>query len=166
MKKIFVLDNGGQPFLVHISGKNVSVFTYDEKEEEEEYDIIYEDKVAHFTNIAKIFIGKDDSHGPNTVLLHLKPSLKDKFFYVFIGPEIYSFTTKERIQSFKSPVHGAAVPYPYAETKSYMYFFSFENSYVEKKYFSFKKDIIDEFYEIRKAHEKKFRKKMICKRKY
>jgi hypothetical protein len=41
--------------------------------------------------------------------------------YVYIGPDIIFFRTDQPILDYHSPIIGADIPYPYAESKDYYY---------------------------------------------
>lgn len=121
-KKIyFVHDNGGRPFKVTILNGVVNVYKmkyYNENAKKEFYN-----RSPLFTFYPQlIFIGRSPSidmtrfsggFGPefdgNSLLLYTG---KDQ--YIFIGNLIYSFTTKNKIIKYISPVGSNDVPYPYA----------------------------------------------------
>ena len=107
----FIHDNHIRPFRVEINESKIQIF----KEQSSE-------KICSFDNVDKIFIGKsplnemtrfsggsgDDFDG-NTILIHL-----GGLRYVFIGRQIYTFTSESEIQKYVSPVGNNDIPYPYA----------------------------------------------------
>ena len=143
-KTYITLDNGGQPFLVAIKGKTVKIFII-----KPDIKIIFgfELKPYHYTHlikeyqVEKVFIGKSPKNEStiysggfgkkwdgNSVLLEL-PNNK----YVFIGTEIYEFSTKDKIISFISPVRNNLVPYPTALSQDNA-FFMLDKNYVPIEY--------------------------------
>jgi hypothetical protein len=125
----FTHDNGGQPFKVQIT-KNNKVNVY--KQDYIKCKPNYKYKVSYSPK--EIFIGKSPKNATtffsggygndcdgNTILLHISDNT-----YVFIGDEIYSFESYDKIVRFVSPVGNNDVPYPYAYDKSNnAYLFSF-----------------------------------------
>ena len=118
-----VLDNGGLPFQVRKKGDDVYILKVND-------DGKYVDTIATYKNVNRIMKGKDPKgkeHG-NTVIIHLK----DKR-YLFVGPTVYEFTSKEPITNYHSEIGNSAVPYPVAETNNYLYLTSgLEDVYFEK----------------------------------
>ncbi len=124
-------DNGGRSFCVYISQEQNDVLIYKSKSEENNKDIKNFSELVGKYKPQKVFIGKSPlskqtifsgGHGPcfdgNSILLKM-----DKKKYIFIGTEIYSFTSENEIVSFVSPVGNNDVPYPYAiDTKGNFYF--------------------------------------------
>lgn len=98
-------DNGGRPFLVHITGKKAIVY-----EQDLEYDdcLEYKDKPVLSFSYVKIFVGKPSG---NSLLF-----LTGKNTYIHVGCEIYQFKTKLPIVKFESPIGNSDIPYPYAIT--------------------------------------------------
>ena len=103
-----MLDNGGMPFIVNLKNKISTVYKH---EFALEYDKIFTDKGKN----------KDSS-----ILL----KIDDK--YIFIGDNIYEFTTDEEIIDFKSPIGNSGVPYPVAIGEKNIYFM-LDKVYVDKK---------------------------------
>lgn len=133
-KKYKIHDNGGRPFLVYMNKKNVSIYTNPDKK----YYVLWDDNAKEWTYIdhiasykpLKIWVGKSPEtsvtkfsggYGKefdgNSILLKIK---KDK--YVYIGSEIYEFSTTEDINEYISPVGNNDVPYPVAIGKENIYF--------------------------------------------
>ncbi|AEP15370.1 hypothetical protein EhV286 [Emiliania huxleyi virus 86] len=113
MKTYFTHDNYGRPFMVKISGKTVDIYC-------ERYSGVY-DILKQYKNVAKIFIGKDSTLGypGNSILIRISAS---KNRYVFIGHDVYEFTSPEPITKYCSLVGNNDVPYPVALSKKYAYF--------------------------------------------
>jgi hypothetical protein len=119
---LYTLDNGGNPFVVHVDPKKheVSVYARGAKFMDGDHP---ERKIPHeYTRTAvkptrfdgEVFVGcgQNKSDRGNSVLVHMS---QDK--YMFVGDRVFTFTTvqpNERITAFKSPVGNSAVPYPYA----------------------------------------------------
>jgi len=121
-KIYFIHDNGGRPFQVVILGNKVSV--YEQENWRDQYDTIqdYTKLIKTFSNVKKIFIGKDTKLGSkfdgNSILLQLS---KNK--YVYIGSWIYEFVTKDdHIVAYYSQVGNSDVPYPVALGEKNVYF--------------------------------------------
>jgi hypothetical protein len=120
-KIYFIMDNGGRPFQVVILGNKVSIY---EQLNWKDYDTIqdYTKLIKTFSNVKKIFIGKDRKLGKafdgNSILLRLS---KDQ--YVYIGSWIYEFVTKDdTIVAYFSKVGNSGVPYPVALGEKNVYF--------------------------------------------
>jgi hypothetical protein len=130
-KLYYVLDNGGRPFKVAIINnlkitidkKIVNVYKQVEAGEDTDGEMLVRYDFLVSFKPKRIFIGKSilnlntefsgakDSpeFDGNTILLEL-PRNK----YVFIGSEIFSFTSFSKIVEYYSPVGNSAVPYPFA----------------------------------------------------
>ena len=122
-KTYSIHDNGGTPFKVVISGKKVSIYEQPNwKDWESETGKEYTKLIKTFSNVKKIFIGKDRKLGKNfdgnSILLQLS---KNK--YVYIGSWIYEFVTKDdSIVAYFSKVGNSDVPYPVALGEKNVYF--------------------------------------------
>ena len=149
-KQYFTWDNTGKPFLVKINNKNNEVEIYKRTHNslfDYEDDIGIPEKYTTFVKKIKpisIFIGKSsgkptckccdhtskekNEYDGNSILLHI-PS-KHKYTYIFIGHEIYQFTTKDKIIKYYSPLGQSGVSYPVAIGKVNSYFM------LDKKYIS------------------------------
>ena len=133
-KKYFTHDNGGVPFQVIIDKNNVSVYTLDHEEIEEDCDemnkLSYKKLVKNFT-VEKVYIGKDsvnpNGNDGNSILLAL-PDNK----FIFIGTCIYEFELApgDTIQKYFSQVGNSDVTYPVLLGKNNFY------SMIEKQYCS------------------------------
>ncbi len=127
-KKYKIHDNGGRPFQVFINKEFVLVYKQVDSGEDENGDwkIIYSKFPSLvFLNPKRVFIGDSPrnkmtefggGYGPkfdgNSILVNT-----DDNNYVYIGPEIYSFTSKSEIVEYVSHVGNNDVPYPYAIDK-------------------------------------------------
>lgn len=70
--------------------------------------------------------------------------LKDKNTYVFVGTELFKFSTDEPITNFFSPIGNSDVPYPYAKSENY-YYMLLDKIYVKKEDLT-EKDKYQEYY--------------------
>jgi hypothetical protein len=70
----------------------------------------------------------DSEYAGNSILILIE--ITDKYKYVFIGREIYSFETTSEIIEFESPMGNSDVPYPWAVDKN-------DNIYLLYEYISF-----------------------------
>ena len=115
--------NGGRPFMVgvnfHTNEVNIA------KQDDEGY---YDDFLTYYPE--NIFIGKSpynsmtsfsgaygSIHDGNSILLHIKDNE-----YIWIGYQIYSFTSLSKITEFYSPIGNNDVPYPYAIDENNNYY--------------------------------------------
>ena len=134
-KKYFIFDNGGRPYKVVIKGKGLDIFTYND-ENYDDYPVL----VKSYRKLNKIFIPKGiDDRGKawsggkgNTILAHISGNR-----YLFIGPWIYEFETKDKIVEYHSQVGNSGVPYPLAVGEKNVYFLiaKGEDGYLSKEYF-------------------------------
>ncbi len=115
-KKYKVHDNGGRPFLVVIEKNEINVFTHGENNDEnndEDYNY-----TIHILTIVN-FLGYWNGYHPanptdtrfmgNSILVQLNPHK-----YIFIGKNIYMFSTFDIIYDYYSEVGNSNVPYPVA----------------------------------------------------
>jgi hypothetical protein len=137
-KQYLIHDNGGRPFLVAISGKNVSIFKLP-KYTDDAPKTAYTEFIKEYKNVKKVFIGKSPKidmtifsagYGPmfdgNTILLEVSNQR-----YCLISSDIVEFSTKDTIKKFISPVGNSDVPYPLAYGSSNVYVFGFdEHKYI------------------------------------
>ena len=139
-KKYFIFDNGGRPYKVVIKGKGLDIYTYDDSVEDINYDD-YSILIKSYRKLKKIFIPKGiDDRGKawsggkgNTILAQISGNK-----YLFIGPWIYEFETKnEKIIEYHSQVGNSGVPYPLAIGENNVYFLieKGEEGYLSKEYF-------------------------------
>lgn len=140
-KIYFSHDNGDRPFRIVISGNNVYIYRIPKdrfiiSDNWKKIDP-YEEKLKSpyienilTTKTKNIFIGKslkcettEMSHGSgkyfdgNSILLNIKNNE-----YIFIGTNIYSLQTDDKILRFFSPVGNNDVPYPVAIGEKNVYF--------------------------------------------
>ena len=139
-KKYLIFDNGGRPYKVVIKGKGLDIYTYDDSVEDINYDD-YPILIKSYKKLKKIFIPKGiDDRGKawsggkgNTILAQISGNK-----YLFIGPWIYEFETKnEKIIDYHSQVGNSGVPYPLAIGENNVYFLiaKGEEGYLSKEYF-------------------------------
>ena len=149
-------DNGGRPFVVNVSGSEVSVsknMDSFEKVNGKWMDIKRPEKML-FTIVAdQIHIGKKSPKGGydgmksseaegNSILLHVGS------VYRYIGSEIYDFKPidGEKIIKYYSDIGNNDVPYPYALSNNYVYFM-IEKTIVPLEEFDMKKNLYGQYYE-------------------
>ena len=145
IKKYKIHDNGGRPFLVYVNGLNIKIYTQSVQKPlqdnmKEEYSYLMDYKVK------KVFIGRsrketsrfiydgDYEYIGNSILLEIEKKLNINR-YLYIGWEIYEFTTNEPIIRYYSLVGNSDVPYPVAISENYVYFF-LDKKYVPRCLFS------------------------------
>ena len=151
-KKYFTHDNGGRPFLVYVSNKDIFIYKQDDKYEinDDDYDYknymnnswMYTRLVKEYKNVIKIHIGKSllnpstkfsGGHGKkfdgNTTLVEIS---KDR--YVIISSTIVEFPLKDRVIKYYSSVGNNDVPYPIILGEKNVYFM-LDYKYVGRNYF-------------------------------
>jgi hypothetical protein len=129
MTTYYIHNNYIKPYKVYINNSYVKIYKKHMNNED------YEEQEFKSFKPEKIFIGKSPKnkmtllsggHGKkfdgNTILLQLK-----KHEYVYIGLEIYSFTTDSEIINYESPVGNNDIPYPYAIDQDGYYYLMIEN---------------------------------------
>jgi hypothetical protein len=148
-------DNGGRPFFVTVSGKNVVVMrnmnTY-KRVNGKFVDVEAPPKEVLNLTADEIFIGKKSPSGGYD---GLKPSeaegnsilVKQGGKYIFIGHEIFEFSPVkgDRIESFYSDIGNSDVPYPYAVGKTHMYIL-LDKVAIQLDFFSAMKNIYEQYY--------------------
>ncbi len=155
-KKYAIHDNGGRPFEVIISGKQVTVMMNMDTFERVNREFVHvKNPPKELFSIAakEIFIGKKSPAGGydglkpsqaegNSILLGLGGNK-----YRFIGQDIYDFTTLEgdKIVKYYSDVGNSDVPYPYAVGEKYIYF-GIEKTAAPIEFFDMKKDVYGQYY--------------------
>ena len=137
-KTYFTHDNGGRPFKVVVTGKNLEIFTYTQKKDETVEEMLtgnypskndYNILIKSYKKLKNIFIPK----GGNTILAHISGNK-----YLCIAEFIYEFETKnEKILEYHSHVGNSDVPYPLAIGENNVYFLigKGNNGYVSKDFF-------------------------------
>lgn len=147
MKTYHIHDNGSRPFKVEDYGDKVSVYkkVYDRNDinDEGKYVHAFDKKYKH------IFIGDDPlkispywnkSFKGNSILLELS-----KGKYMFIGWDIYEFSTTDEIMQYYSYVGNNDVPYPYAigKTSSYLLI---DKMQIKNEYIDVLSDLYGQYY--------------------
>jgi hypothetical protein len=177
-KFYFTQDNGGNPFMICIQGKKVSVYKINEKMENngeipdefyraktkelKKFAYLYSKKVCSYKPL-KVFIGKSplteltksskgfgSSFDGNSVLLQI-----NKLNYVFIGDSIFEFKAYAEITQFLSPVGPSSVSYPFAVDKLGNYYLMVDKSVMELKDKNIKLKKEDDPYTIYYGYSKK-----------
>ena len=157
-KKYYIHFNGGRPFLVYVSGNNVSVYKRPETThfismERLPQPWMYTQLVSSFRNYKHVFV----PYKPNRTRLFVLPRrskwylqtmveprgntilvlLQDGKTYVHIGVSIFSFRIPpdDTIVNYFSPIIGSDVPHPYAVGHKYVYplFINQERHYYPKE---------------------------------
>jgi len=124
-KKYLIFDNGGRPYKVVIKVNGLDIFTYEGPDENGKIEIDDTVLIKSYRNLKKIFVPKgiDDRGDPwtggtgNTILAQISRNR-----YLFIGPWIYEFETKDQILEYHSQVGNSGVPYPLAVGEKNVYF--------------------------------------------
>lgn len=144
--KYIVHDNGGSPFMVwKKSGSTVGIYKKSQKYYDLEWEAqekvwknidnrtkLYTHLIKQYKNVKNVFPGRDYSgyaeHG-NSVLIELPGNR-----YVYVGWNIYEFTSQEPILKYYSYLGNNDVPYPVALSKNYA-FFMLDKVYVARNEF-------------------------------
>src|SRR5688572_23168858 len=107
-------DNGGRPFQVIATSRNIIILAEDfecgsSSDDDEELESSYTFFIQSIDNFKGYWYGFDSSknkmHG-NSLLIKLHDHK-----YMYIGSEIYTFVTKDKIVDYVSPVGNSDVPY-------------------------------------------------------
>lgn len=167
-------DNGGRPF--RLINKNDTIIIFEQ---------IYDDgQIAGIILLIlnkynKIFIGEDPSLDPyfkgNSNLIYVSKR-KTGYKYIFVGDEIYSFITEDRIIEYHSLVGNSNVPYPYAIGEKYTYLM-IEEVCIENKnrnddnpysqYYDYNQKFSNKSKkEFKEKNFKKYETKIICSRRF
>jgi hypothetical protein len=160
MTKYSIHDNGGTPFWVVITGKSVTVLknmnTY-EFVNGKHTEVQHPSKELFTIKVDEVFVGKTSPTGPKsppgTAILCRVGSK-----YVYIGKEIYEFSTNDVISKFYSDLGNSDVPYPYAVGEKYVYIM-LDKVAIEKTLFNMKEDIYKQYYENMKVKKMKLKTK-------
>lgn len=118
-------DNRLRPFIVEIDDeKEIKIYKLLDLKEKGIYQYF-----CSISGYEKVFLGKDnDINIPcegNTILIKI-----NKFNYISIGMNIFSFQTDEEIVRYESVIGNNDVPYPVAYSRNNVYLIS------EEKYYS------------------------------
>lgn len=189
VRSYLIHDNGGRPFKVTIKGRKafISVIQdYPGENGSEVYEPIIRRTLGPLEfSFIKEFIGLDNydkirigkaitDYRPtlrsktkgNSILFQVKSDKSNLKKYVYIGSEIYSFYSNEKIEEYYSPIGNNDVPYPYAISKNNVYLM------VEKKVLNREKvylpDPYQQYYftdhEVTELKVKKLNVKMLVRR--
>lgn len=133
-------DNGGRPFKVVLTKDEFSVYKSSNVDSlASPYNVV----VIKPKKYKRVFVGKCPVHGSkfdgNSILVNVAGKS-----YIYIGSSIYSFTTKDNIVGYKSPIIGSDVAYPYAygEVNTYLLL---KNTYIPNNILT-QKDPYDQYY--------------------
>ena len=162
MPKYSIHDNGGTPFWVVITGKSVTVLKNMNKYElvdGKHTEVQHPCKELFSIKADEVFVGKTSPTGPKsppgTAILCRVGSK-----YVYIGKEIYEFSTNDVISKFYSDLGNSDVPYPYAVGEKYVYIM-LDKVAIEKTLFNMKEDIYKQYYENMKVKKMKLKTKAV-----
>jgi hypothetical protein len=122
-------DNGGVPFHVEVSGKNVAIYKGVLPEGENEYDNMVYTKLVKKLTVNAVHVGESpcdkasyiavdcgNSVAGNSILLHVSGKK-----YIHVGSEIYEFTMEDDFEAFYSAIGNNDVPYPITLGSKYVY---------------------------------------------
>lgn len=122
-KVYFTHDNGGKPYKVVFDGVKISVYVKSD-------DVSYNKEIFSITDFDGFFPGEDTNFSNdsdfrekskgNSILVRLRELQK----YIFIGMNIFSFETTEKILHYYSPIGNSDVPYPVAVGEKNVFFFN------------------------------------------
>jgi len=160
-------DNGGRPYMVEINGNQVNVYGKSNEE-------FSHDQLLWSFDHMEIFIGTDkyddhpdaqsdaqsdtqsdtqsdaqsDTQG-NTILLYMGKE-NERYKYIFISGDIFSFTAEHMITKYESPIGNSDVPWPYAIDKNGTYYLLIKDSCVkiDPKFAKEYDDPYDYFYDV------------------
>ena len=122
-KTYLIHDNGGRPFKVYVCKQFVIIYAMTNNQ-------YYDKCVKLYNKPKKVFIGSDKGKFKgNSILIQI-----NNYRYVYIGSNIYTFSTDDIITKYYSFVGNSDVPYPVAMSKDNAYFM-LDYKYINKKYF-------------------------------
>ncbi|ARF10718.1 hypothetical protein Hokovirus_2_245 [Hokovirus HKV1] len=129
--KTFITDdNGGRPFKVVINDKKLVIYACSNYNTGDNIKI-YKKVCLETSKYVGYWSGFDSSeyksHG-NSILVKV-----NNHEYIFIGTEVFSFTTTDIIEDFITPLGNSDVPYPIAYGTDNVYFLN-NKKYRNKKY--------------------------------
>ncbi len=120
-----IIDNYNRPFIAVVNPTKVTIYLGQQSDATPDY--YYKDKEILSTSYLKVFIGDNDLKDKhyakkgdfpgNSILIKVSPKK-----YIYVGDQIYSFTTDDTITSYYSPLGNNQVPYPYAVGEKSVYF--------------------------------------------
>lgn len=119
-------DNGDRPFKVIINPVQKTFTIHKYVGVNRAGFLLYDPKPLHKDKYQVLFVGQDPNYNyiGNSILFKIKPHQ-----YIWIGYEVTSFTIKDEIVDFMSPVGNSDVPYPYAIGTQNTYLL-IENTYI------------------------------------
>ena len=130
-------DNGGQPFLVHVTKKTITIYNRYDWDGCGKLDS-QKNKIMNISPYKKVFLPnyyeEDNDEEDNDEEYYYE---EDNFFggnfgnsilinttkntYIFIGENIYKFDAKEQINIYRSRILNNDAPYPYVVSDNYTY---------------------------------------------
>uniref|UniRef100_A0A6C0C985 Uncharacterized protein n=1 Tax=viral metagenome TaxID=1070528 RepID=A0A6C0C985_9ZZZZ len=125
-RKYLIHDNEKRPYQVVVDNTGLYIYTY--ATYEKKY-TIYSKLLKKVTNFKGYWRGYDPSpyamHG-NSILVQLSIHK-----YLYVGQDVYTFSTSDEIKDYVSPIGKSDVPYPVAYGVDNVYFM-IDNCYVHK----------------------------------
>lgn len=115
-KNYYIHDNGGRPFRVSVNQNEINIYKKIPHPEEIKYS---NEPFVTFSKFSGYWEGYDTSlykYTGNSILIKL-----DDHHYVYVGWEIYQFSTSDTIIDFISPVGNNDVPYSFAYGEKNLY---------------------------------------------
>ena len=162
MPKYNIHANGATPYYVEVRGKKVTVLQNMNEDNfvDGKFTVIEHPSKKLFTVEAdEVFVGKTSPTGPKsppgTTMLFRVGSK-----YMYVGSEIYEFSTNDVISKFYSDLGNSDVPYPYAVGEKYVYIM-LDKVAIEKTLFNMKEDIYKQYYENMKVKKMKLKTKAV-----
>jgi hypothetical protein len=146
VKSYLIHDNGGRPFRVEVSGKNVEIYKGEYRKLDDgktiDYDKMDYNKLLKKLVVKEVHVGQSpcisapDACGSfgkgNSILLHVNGNK-----YMYIGHEIYEFTMEDDFDKYYSLIGNNDVPYPIILGTKYVYFM-LDHVYLSKELFKAK----------------------------
>lgn len=121
--------NGNVPFKVEIMKNTQKIIIHRRTDHESENGEYIYDIFKIIKKYEYVFVPREPVYGydGNSILIELSDRK-----YMYIGGQIYTFKTQEKIADYRSPMGNSDVPYPFAISKNY-YYIMLDGVYYEKK---------------------------------
>ena len=175
-KNYLTLFNGGSPFLIYMSRRDVYIYKNDKNRQYQyvpqsllnkklsdmaKFKLIYNfNELVQYFKYNKEFIGKCPYEGKkfdgNSFLFNIQ---KDK--YIFVGKNIFQFKSITNIIKFISPIGNSGVSYPYAIDINKNYYLFLENIILQNVPEKYINDPYIYYYENKKISAKKITTKKL-----
>lgn len=152
MKKYYILQNGGRSFVVEIYNDENKFIVKENLQIEQQNTTRSSNKdkvkIIYKSSFLKKFLGKNtDGKDIGNSILFLISNNKSQtsFKYLYIGSEIYLFTTDTPITKYYSPIGNGSVSYPYAKNK-YDTFIMLDKCIIDNELIDGEKDVYGYYY--------------------